>query len=161
MRPDAAVSGAACAHPLARAYPQPGAGAAQACACRAACPALPSAAFSPETAAASRDARERARRDGYLSASGRDAVQVAGIVVRRDRRGRRIEARMAVPGRVAVDASAARGVGRLRANLATYPAKARDSRWAADRDFLSTLAEPERQKIAVRCPPGIAGLCRI
>ncbi len=51
---------------------------------------------------------------------------------------------MAVPGRVAVDASAARGAGRLRANLATYPAKARDSRWAADRDFLSALAEPKR-----------------
>lgn len=32
----------------------------------------------------------------------------------------------------------------MRASLATYPAKARDSRWAADRDFLSALTEPER-----------------
>jgi len=43
-------------------------------------------------AAAFPDARERAGLDAYLWASGRDAVQKAGIVGRPDRRGHRIEA---------------------------------------------------------------------
>jgi hypothetical protein len=42
-------------------------------------------------AAAFPDARERAGLDAYLWASGRDAVQKAGIVAHPDRRGHRIE----------------------------------------------------------------------
>jgi hypothetical protein len=65
-------------------------------------------------------------------------------VVHPDRQDCRIEARKAVPGRIAVDASAARDGGHPRARLVTYRAKARDCPWALDRDFLSAMAEPER-----------------
>jgi hypothetical protein len=69
-------------------------------------------------------------------------------VVHPDRQDCRIEARKAVPGRIAVDASAARDGGHPRARLVTYRAKARDCPWALDRDFLSAMAEPERPRDA-------------
>jgi len=77
--------------------------------------------------AASPDVRARAGRDAYLWASGHAAAQKAGIVVHPYRRGHRIEARMAVPGRVAVDASAARDAGRSRAIPESHQEEVHDS----------------------------------
>jgi len=51
---------------------------------------------------------------------------------------------MPVLGRVAVGASAAPGAGRLGAIPGLRQAEVRDSPWAADRDFPSATAEPER-----------------
>ncbi len=50
---------------------------------------------------------------------------------------------MVVPGRVAVDASAARDAGRLDAILEMRQEEVRDCQSAADRDFLSAVADPE------------------
>lgn len=92
-------------------------------------------------AAAFPDARAHAGRDACLWASGRDAAQKGGIVVHRDRR---IAQRMAVPGRVAVDAWAARDAGRSAAIPELHQEGGHDSQKAADRDFPWAMAEPER-----------------
>ena len=65
-------------------------------------------------------------------------------MVHPDRQDCRIEARKAVPGRIAVDASAARDAGRSRASLDLSQAMAHDCQLAVDRDFLWAVAEPER-----------------
>jgi len=57
---------------------------------------------------------------------------------------------MAVPVRVAVDASVAPDAGRLHAILGLHQEEVLDSHLAADRDFLSALAELERLVLLAR-----------